>query len=82
MSYSQYNANLARTFFIDPTESQKKVYSALRELQTTMLTKWLKPGEKLSEVYEKALNYIKEKVPELKEEQIPDNFGSGIGLFY
>lgn len=76
--YMEYHANIVRTLFIDPTSDQKKIYLKVYELQNMLATS-LKPGTKLKTVYENAVNFIKEKVPQLKD-KIPTNFGFGIGL--
>lgn len=46
-----------------------------------MLATSLKPGTKLKTVYENAVNFIKEKVPQLKD-NIPTNFGFGVIISY
>nr|pir 138K protein - Tetrahymena thermophila [Tetrahymena thermophila]AAS65456.1 p138 [Tetrahymena thermophila] len=76
--YMEYHANIVRTLFIDPTNDQKKIYQRVYELQNQIAVQ-LKPGIKLKTVYENAVNFINEKVPQLKD-KIPANFGFGIGL--
>lgn len=74
----EYHANIVRTLFIDPTSEQKKIYQKVYELQN-LLAVQLKPGTKLKTVYENAVTFINEKVPQLKD-KIPSNFGFGVNL--
>lgn len=46
-----------------------------------MIAVQLKPGIKLNKVYENAVNFIKEKIPSLKD-NIPSNFGFGVKNYF
>lgn len=76
----EYHANIVRTLFIDPTNDQKKIYQKVYELHN-LLAVQLKPGTKLKTVYESAVTFINEKIPQLKD-KIPANFGFGVNMLF
>ncbi|KAJ1959536.1 FACT complex subunit spt16, partial [Dipsacomyces acuminosporus] len=80
MRYFMYNASISRTFMIGPTPEQEKNYSFLLGLQKQLLT-WLKPGEKMGAVYNKALAYVREHRPDLEGNFVKDcGFVTGIEM--
>ncbi|RHZ49171.1 hypothetical protein Glove_529g41 [Diversispora epigaea] len=76
--YKSYCSNIGRTILIDPTKDQEKTYEFLLDLQRRLL-EWIKDGVKISDVYKKALKYIKMKRPELVEKFVK-NLGHGMGI--
>jgi len=76
--YKDYCSNIARTYFIDPVDEQKKNYNFLLELQTLLL-KSFKAGNKVGQVYDKALEHINNFKPELVPHFLK-NCGYGIGI--
>ncbi|KAJ7771766.1 FACT complex subunit SPT16 [Mycena metata] len=78
MRYKSYCANVGRTFIVDPTPEQEAQYSLLLALQQDLLTK-IKDGISARDAYQAALNYVKEKNPEL-EKNFVKNIGFGTGV--
>lgn len=78
MRYKGYCANLGRSVIVDPSKEQKEIYSLLVSLQSEV-TRELKDGITAREVYHRALEYIKDKKPEL-EKHFVKNLGSAIGV--
>lgn len=78
--YRGYCANVARTFFVDPSPEQKAAYAVLMDVHGACLGA-MKVGEPLSAVYEAAIETIKEKDPSLVDKFVP-NCGFGMGLEY
>ncbi|XP_050370121.1 FACT complex subunit SPT16-like [Argentina anserina] len=76
--FEYYNSFIARTFLIDPTDSQRKAYTVLHDAHIAAIFK-LKPGNKVSDAYEAAVSCVKEKVPALSAKLLK-HAGSGIGL--
>ncbi|CAO1625988.1 unnamed protein product [Sympodiomycopsis kandeliae] len=79
MKYKSYNANVGRTYLVDPQKSQEKVFTFLCELQTEIITNHLRPGKAGKDVYESARKYIQDKKPDLAEHFVK-NAGFAIGL--
>ena len=73
--YRSYNTYISRTLLIDPTEYQKKIYKEIVRLLTEILTKNLKVGVKISDVYKSARRYMQDKLKDIK---VPKNFGFGV----
>ena len=76
MRYKGYCANLGRSFIVDPSKEQEAIYLLLISLQAELLTT-LKDGAVAREVYNHALDYVKEKKPEL-EKNFVKNVGHGV----
>lgn len=79
VKYKSYNANIGRTWLIDPHKSQEKVFSFLCELQTEVVEKILVPGKTGKEVYQAVRDYVSEHKPDLAEHLVK-NAGFAIGL--
>eukprot|EP01133_Synstelium_polycarpum_P015861 gene15861-18847_t len=76
--YKNYCTNIARTYFIDPSEEIKTNYALLLNVQQTLI-KLLKPGTKFSAVYEKVVQSIEESKPGMSKYFLK-SCGFGIGL--
>lgn len=78
MKYKGYCANLGRTFIVDPTKEQERVYQLLLQLQGELLQK-MSDGTPAKDVYGHALAFIREKNPDL-EKHFVKNIGFGMGI--
>eukprot|EP00011_Vannellida_sp_DIVA3-517-6-12_P000344 CAMPEP_0114614668 /NCGR_PEP_ID=MMETSP0168-20121206/5772_1 /TAXON_ID=95228 ORGANISM="Vannella sp., Strain DIVA3 517/6/12" /NCGR_SAMPLE_ID=MMETSP0168 /ASSEMBLY_ACC=CAM_ASM_000044 /LENGTH=1014 /DNA_ID=CAMNT_0001825723 /DNA_START=5 /DNA_END=3049 /DNA_ORIENTATION=+ len=78
--YRGYCSNVARTFFVDPSDDQKAAYSLLMEVHASCLEA-MKIGEPLSSVYEAAIAAVKAKDESLVEKFVT-SCGFGMGLEY
>ncbi|KAH7919903.1 FACT complex subunit SPT16 [Leucogyrophana mollusca] len=78
MRYKGYCANLGRSIIVDPSKEQEAIYNLLLSLQAELLRE-VKDGVTAREVYSLALEYVKEKKPEL-EKNFVKNVGFGIGV--
>ncbi|KAG6331187.1 hypothetical protein ID866_7902 [Astraeus odoratus] len=78
MRYKSYCANLGRSVIVDPSKEQEEIYNLLVSLQAELIRE-MKDGVTAREVYQHALEYIKEKKPEL-EKHFVKNAGSAIGV--
>lgn len=78
MRYKSYCANLGRSVIVDPSKEQEDIYNLLLSLQSELMRE-MKDGVTAREVYQRALEYIKDKKPEL-EKHFVKNVGSVIGL--
>ncbi|CCX06472.1 FACT complex subunit-domain-containing protein [Pyronema domesticum] len=78
LRYKSYSAQIARTYLIDPTKSQEKYYGFLTDLQWRVLTE-LRDGAVCKDIYNKAIQTIKSKHPEL-EKHFLKTIGFGIGI--
>jgi len=78
--YKGYCSDIARTYFIDPSEEQKKIYGLLCEIHDKII-KLLKPGIKLSDLWRAAMELIDTKMPTVKRNFL-SNCGCSIGLQY
>ncbi|XP_059313362.1 FACT complex subunit SPT16-like [Lycium ferocissimum] len=76
--YSSYCSNIARTFLIDSTQMQTKSYEVLLKAQEAAIGA-LKPGNKVSAVYQAALAVVDRDAPELVN-NLTKSAGTGIGL--
>ncbi|SCU97859.1 LAMI_0F11804g1_1 [Lachancea mirantina] len=77
--YKNYCSNITRTFLIDPSEEMVSNYDFLLLLQSQIIENFLKVGQTPKQVYEAALNFLKDKKPELVS-GLTKNVGSLIGL--
>ena len=80
MRYKSYCSNIGRTFFIDPHKSQESNYQFLLDLQKKVLSS-IKPGNKLSNIYNIALEFTKKTKPEL-EDKLTKNIGFLTGIYF
>ncbi|KAF7338622.1 FACT complex subunit SPT16 [Mycena venus] len=78
LKYKSYCANVGRTFIVDPTPEQEAQYDLLLKLQQDLLTK-IKHGSSTRDAYMAAINFVKERKPEL-EKNFAKNIGFGTGL--
>lgn len=76
--YNSYCSNVARSYLIDSDASQSKAYEVLLKAQEAAILA-LKPGNRVSAVYEAALNVVKRDAPELVP-HLTKSAGTGIGL--
>lgn len=59
---------------VEPTKEMEEVYEFLLSLETLLLDN-LKPGRRICDAYTAAVDYIKEKKPELMQYIVSTNFG-------
>ncbi|KIY62352.1 FACT complex subunit SPT16 [Cylindrobasidium torrendii FP15055 ss-10] len=78
LRYKSYSANVARTFIVDPTPSQEAQYNLLIELQAELL-RYIKEGVLTRDVYQHAVSFISQKMPDL-EKNFVKNIGFGTGV--
>ncbi|KAH7107755.1 FACT complex subunit SPT16 [Auriculariales sp. MPI-PUGE-AT-0066] len=78
MKYKGYCANLGRTFIVDPTKEQERVYQILVQLQSELLGK-MTDGTPAKDVYNHAVTFIREKNPDL-EKHFVKNIGFAMGI--
>ncbi|KAH6918778.1 FACT complex subunit SPT16 [Coprinopsis sp. MPI-PUGE-AT-0042] len=78
LKYRTYATNIGRTFIVDPTQDQEAQYNLLLSLQQEMVS-FIKDGVQAKEVYQHALDFVKERHPEL-EKHFVKNLGFGIGM--
>jgi nucleosome binding factor SPN SPT16 subunit len=76
--YKNYCANVGRTYLINPTQDQKETYELLIKAYTACKEN-MKPGKKVCDVYNAALDVIKKRKPDLVD-NFTKNVGCGIGL--
>lgn len=76
--YGNYCSNMARTFLIDATPTQIKAYETLMKAHEAALEA-LKPGNRMSAVYQAAVDVIEKNAPELLR-NLTKSAGTGIGL--
>lgn len=76
--YKGFCANIARTYFINPTDDHKEAYSVLLSVYQTCLNS-LRPGKKCSDIWQAATNVIKTKKSEFLD-KLTKNCGFGLGL--
>ncbi|KAL1535006.1 FACT complex subunit spt16 [Salvia divinorum] len=76
--YNSYCSNVARTYLIDTDAVQTKAYEVLLRAHEAAIHA-LKPGNKVSDVYEAALTVVKRDAPELVP-HLTKSAGTGIGL--
>ena len=78
LRYKSYSSMVARTFLVDPNSSQEANYKVLHSIQDTLIQE-AREGVVIKDLYNKALNIIKTKKPEL-EKHFLKNIGGGIGI--
>ncbi|KIY43663.1 FACT complex subunit SPT16 [Fistulina hepatica ATCC 64428] len=78
LRYKSYASNLARTFIVDPENNQEAQYNLLLSLQSELLN-YMKDGAVAREVYQHAVDFIKEKDASL-ERHFTRNIGFAMGL--
>jgi len=78
VQYKSFCANLARTYFVDPTKDQENSYKFLLDIEQ-LIFKTLKPGTPLSTVMSKVLELIENKDPTLVD-KFSRNCGFGMGI--
>ncbi|KAK1754796.1 FACT complex subunit-domain-containing protein [Echria macrotheca] len=78
LRYKSYCSQIARTFMVDPNKSQESNYKFLLSVHNLIL-KEIRDGVAVKDVYNKALNLVRSKKPEL-EKHFLKNVGFGIGL--
>jgi nucleosome binding factor SPN SPT16 subunit len=78
LRYKTYTSGIARTYLVDPNQSQESNYKFLMEVHQLILSN-LKEGAVAKDVYQKALALVKAKKPEL-EKHFVRNVGAGIGI--
>ncbi|KAK3814140.1 MAG: putative SPT16-general chromatin factor [Benniella sp.] len=76
--YKSYCSNIGRTFLIDPNKTQQKNYTFLLDVQRKVLES-MKEGVLIKDVYNRAIDFIRNKRPEL-EKKFVKNLGFGTGL--
>ncbi|KAK6911695.1 Peptidase M24 [Dillenia turbinata] len=76
--YNSYCSNLARTFLIDATALQSKAYEVLYKAHDAAIGA-LKPGNKVSAVYQAAISVVEKDAPELVK-NLSKSAGTGMGL--
>ncbi|KAG2330324.1 hypothetical protein Bca4012_020072 [Brassica carinata] len=76
--YNSYCSNVARTYLIDATNLQIKAYEVLLKAHEAAINA-MRPGRKLSTVYQAALSVVEKEAPELVE-KLTKSAGTGIGL--
>lgn len=74
IKYKGYCANLGRTFIVDPTKEQERVYQILVSLQAELLSK-MADGVAAKDIYSHAVEYIREKAPDYEK-----NFVKNLGF--
>ncbi|KAF2009300.1 FACT complex subunit spt16 [Aaosphaeria arxii CBS 175.79] len=78
LRYQTYGCLLARTYMVGPNKQQEGIYRLLLSIHEAAI-KMIKDGVVAKDVYNKALNILKAKKPEL-EKSFPKNIGYGIGV--
>lgn len=78
LKYKSYCSIVARTYLVDPNDSQEANYKLLMNIHEATI-KEAKEGVAIKDLYNKALDIIKSKKPEL-EKNFVKSLGAGIGL--
>ncbi|KAJ3669600.1 hypothetical protein LUZ60_011550 [Juncus effusus] len=76
--YNSYCTNVARSFIMDGLPPQLKAYETLLKAHEAAINA-IKPGKKLSTVYEAAVNLVQKEAPELLP-NLTKSAGTGTGL--
>lgn len=76
--YKSYCSNIVRTLLVNPSEKVQEIYNFLVNMEDEVL-KIMIPGKKLSDVYEKGLEYAKKEQPSLVD-KLTKTFGFAMGL--
>lgn len=78
--YHNWCSNVARTFMIEPTKEQEANYLLLVELEETLMRS-MRPGMSFADVYDRAVQWIHKRRPEL-EPHFLKNCGFSMGIEY
>ena len=78
LRYKSYCSIIARTYLVDPNDSQENNYKLLLSIHEAIL-KSARDGVTIKDLYNKALGIIRTKAPDL-EKNFLKNVGGGIGL--
>ena len=78
LKYKSYCSIVARTYLVDPNESQEANYKLLMNIHEAII-KEAKEGVAIKDLYNKAQGIIKSKKPDL-EKHFVKSLGAGIGL--
>jgi nucleosome binding factor SPN SPT16 subunit len=78
LRYQTYASLVARTYLVDPTKQQESMYKLLLNVHETVI-KEMRDGVVAKDVYNKALQMVKSKKPEL-EKNFVKSVGAGIGV--
>ena len=78
LRYKSYSSIVARTYLVDPNNSQEGNYKLLLALQQ-LLIREAREGVVIKDLYNKALQLVRTKKPEL-EKHFLKTMGSGIGI--
>ncbi|KAI1005200.1 FACT complex subunit [Podosphaera aphanis] len=78
LRYKSYSSMIARTYLVDPNKSQESNYKLLLQVHNLVM-KEIRDGVNVKEIYNKAINHIRTKKPEL-EKNFLKNVGAGIGI--
>lgn len=78
LRYQTYGSQIARTYLVDPTESQESAYKLLLSVHEATI-KELRDGVVAKDVYNKAVSMVKSKKPDL-EKNFLKACGAGVGL--
>lgn len=78
LRYKRYCSNISRTLMIDPTDEQKKNYEFLLEVSDFIINN-LTDGVVLSDLYNRTVDFVKGKRPELVD-KLNKNFGFVTGI--
>ncbi|KAH8108126.1 FACT complex subunit SPT16 [Cristinia sonorae] len=78
MRYKGYNANLGRSFIVDPSKEQEELSALLLSLQAELLP-IIVDGVATRDVYQHAVSFVREKKPEV-EKNFVKNVGHILGL--
>ena len=78
LKYKSYCSIVARTYMVDPNESQESNYKLLTNVHEAV-TKDAKEGVAVKDLYSKAISIIRSKKPDL-EKHFVKSLGAGIGL--
>ncbi|XP_013114193.1 FACT complex subunit spt16 isoform X1 [Stomoxys calcitrans] len=76
--YKSYCSNISRTFLVNPSQEIQDNYNFLVNVQEEIL-KLLKPGAKLNDIYDHAVEYVKKEKPKLLD-NFTKNFGFAMGI--
>lgn len=78
LRYQTYSSMVARTYLVDPTKQQENMYKLLLSAHETVI-KEMRDGVVAKDVYNKALQLVKNKKPEL-EQNFLKSVGAGVGI--
>jgi len=77
--YKNYCANTVRTMMVNPSDTQREVYTAVLEAQEAGIDK-LRAGVKLSEVYKTVRQKLSDSKFGYLAEKLGKNIGFGMGI--